>query len=216
MESIERGPGLPVPEAAPPEVSQQERLVQLLSAAGEHEAAGRFDEAEVLLGQLLSAAPNFPAALHLSGIVAFRKGRGPEAVEKIERAVAAEPQTALFHRNLCEIYRRSGRYDDAVAAGQQAITLNPNDLYAYLNLSVLYYHRLELDAAIASAEKALALDSNLPGAHFGIAEASLLRGDFQRGWEEYEWRFRLASAAPLMPPTDRPQWDGSKLPSDTT
>ena len=216
MESIELGPGLPVPETAPPQVSQQERLVQLLSAAGEHEAAGRFDEAEAVLGQLLSAAPNFPAALHLSGIVAFRKGRGPEAVEKIERAVAAEPQTALFHRNLCEIYRRSGRYDDAVVAGQRAITLNPNDLYAYLNLSVLHYHRIELDAAIASAEKALALDSNLPGAHFGIAEASLLRGDFQRGWEEYEWRFRLASAAPLMPPTDRPQWDGNKLPSGAT
>ena len=76
----------------------------------------------------------------------------------------------------------------------------------------MHYHRLELDEAIAAAERALRIDPNFPGAHFGIAEASLLRGDFRRGWEEYEWRFRLASAPPLMPPTDRPQWDGAPLP----
>jgi hypothetical protein len=63
---------------------------------------------------------------------------------------------------------------------------------------------------------ALAIDPEFPGAHFGIAEASLLRGDFARGWEEYEWRFRLAGVPPLMPPTDRPQWDGQRLGSGDT
>ena len=33
----------------------------------------------------------------------------------------------------------------------------------------------------------------------------------RQGWEEYEWRFRIAGAAPLMPPTDKPQWDGGAL-----
>jgi Glycosyltransferase family 9 (heptosyltransferase) len=40
----------------------------------------------------------------------------------------------------------------------------------------------------------------------------LLRGDFGRGWEEYEWRFRLANSPQLLPPTNRPQWDGAPLP----
>jgi hypothetical protein len=61
----------------------------------------------------------------------------------------------------------------------------------------------------------LALDANFPGAHFGIAEASLLRADFARGWEEYEWRGKLANSPPLLPPTDRPQWDGTKLQDGT-
>src|SRR5205823_8148186 len=52
---------------------------------------------------------------------------------------------------------------------------------------------------------------NFAGAHFGIAEASLLRGDFARGWDEYEWRMKLANAPALLPPTDRPQWDGKEL-----
>jgi hypothetical protein len=80
---------------------------------------------------------------------------------------------------------------------------------------VLHYHRLELDEAIASGERAMALDPNFAGAHFGIAEASLLRGDFARGWEKYEWRMKLANAPPLLPPTERPQWDGSPMPDGT-
>ena len=35
------------------------------------------------------------------------------------------------------------------------------------------------------------------------AEALLLRGEWAEGWEEYEWRFRIAGAAPLMPPTEQ-------------
>jgi hypothetical protein len=42
----------------------------------------------------------------------------------------------------------------------------------------------------------------------------LLRGDFQRGWEEYEWRFRVRNAPQPMAPTNRPQWDGIPLMDD--
>ena len=54
-----------------------------------------------------------------------------------------------------------------------------------------------------------------PGAHFVRAEALLLRGEWAEGWDEYEWRFRIGGAAPLMPPTSKPQWDGAALPDRT-
>ena len=64
------------------------------------------------------------------------------------------------------------------------------------------------------------LDPSLPGAHFARAEALLLRGDWAEGWEEYEWRFRIRSAAPLIPPaamlpTPMQQWDGRPMPDKT-
>jgi hypothetical protein len=43
----------------------------------------------------------------------------------------------------------------------------------------------------------------------------LLRGEWTEGWEEYEWRFRIPGAAPLMPPTAKPQWDGTSLTGGT-
>jgi Tfp pilus assembly protein PilF len=191
--------------------SPEEGLPRLLALAAELEANGQLGEAEAVLARALAMAPDNPIALHLSGIIAFRRGRPAEAVEPIERAIALMPTAALFHRNLCELYRKLGRYDDALAAGRRAAELDPADQHVWHNLSILHYHRLELDAAIECAERAIALDPTFAGAHFGIAEASLLRGDFARGWEEYQWRFRLGNASPLLPPTDRPRWDGKRL-----
>ncbi len=205
-------PGAQFPPAAARPPSLSERLDRLVAAATEHEQAGRLDQAEAMLRQVVAAAPQRHGAIELLGIVNFRKGRLAEAAQFMERALALAPQTALYSRNLCEVYRRLGRFDEALAAGRRAAALAPNDPHCYHNLSVLHYHRLELDDAIAAAERAAALDPNFAGAHFGIAEASLLRADFARGWEEYEWRFKLGNAPPLMPPTDQPQWDGSPLP----
>ncbi|HEX3881552.1 MAG TPA: tetratricopeptide repeat protein [Stellaceae bacterium] len=195
----------------PPEQSPEQRLAGLLNLAGDHERAGRLNEAEALLNRIREEAPDHPAAIHQLGIVAFRRGQPGRAAELMERSVELAPHSALFHRNLCEAYRTLDRYDDALAVGLRAVALDPNDILCRHNLSVLRYDRLELDEAIASAEAALQLEPNFPGAHFGIAEATLLRGEFARGWEEYEWRFRLAGVQPLMPPTEKPQWDGRKL-----
>jgi Tfp pilus assembly protein PilF len=204
------GPPIPPPPAtAPP--SPAERVTELIGLAQEHEQAGRLHEAEEALGQALALAPHHAGALHLLGVVSFRQGRIDEAAALMERSIAASPGTALYHRNICEVYRSLGRYNDALAAGHRAVGLSPRDAHCYHNLGVLHYHRLELDEAIHCAESALALDPDFAGAHFGIAEASLLRGDFHRGWEEYEWRFRLGNAPKLLPPTDRPQWDGTPL-----
>lgn len=208
-------PGAEFPAAAAAPPSDAERIDRLLALANEHEQAGRLDQAEAILNQILTEAPERHGARHLSGIVAFRKGRIVEAAELMERSIAQAPNIALYSRNICEVYRTLGRLDEALTAGRRAAQLAPQDAHCFHNLSVLHYHRLELAEAITAAEQALKIDPNFPGAHFGIAEASLLRGDFRRGWEEYEWRFRLANAPPLMPPTDKPQWDGRPLGGET-
>ena len=104
-----------------------------------------------------------------------------------------------------------GRLDEALRAARRATALAPADPLCLHNQAVIHYHRLELDAALDCAGRALRIDPSLPGAHFVRAEALLLRGEWAEGWEEYEWRFRIAGAAPLMPPTSKPQWDGGAL-----
>jgi len=211
-------PGRPGPEVtSPPQppTSGAERIAQLMQLATGHEQAGRLAEAETVLRGVLAEAGNHTPALHLMGIVAFRMNRIDEAVQLMERSLALAPMEAVYYRNVCEVYRVLGRLDEALVAGNRAASLAPNDLHCHHNLGVLRYHRLELDEAIASGERAIALGPDFAGGHFGIAEASLLRGDFARGWEEYEWRFKLANAPQLLPPTERAQWDGSPIADGT-
>ena len=211
--------GGPAPEvaasAAAPATGAQ-RIAQLMQLATEHEQAGRLDQAENILRLVIGEAADHHPALHLLGIVAFKRGQAAEAARLMEQSIALAPMQALYHRNICEIYRVEGRFDEALGAGRRAAALAPDDVHCFHNLGVLHYHRRELDEAIAAGEQAIALNPDFAGAHFGIAEASLLRGDFARGWEEYEWRTKLANAPPLLPPTDRTQWDGTPLPDQHT
>ena len=107
------------------------------------------------------------------------------------------------------MYRTLGRLDEALAAAQRATTLAPADPLCLHNQAIIHYHRVNSTPASTARTQALRIDPGLPGAHFVRAEALLQRGELAEGWEEYEWRFRIGGAAPLMPPTDKPQWDGT-------
>ncbi len=205
----------PAPRGTAAETPIPVPLGELFSIAAQFEQQRKLPEADRLIRHILTVAPRQPDALHLGGIVAFRLGRHAEALDMMERAIRYGIDTPLYLRNICEVYRTLGRLDDAVAAAKRAVQLAPSDPLCLHNLAIIHYERLEIDDSIACAQQALEMNPSLPGAHFELAEALLLRGEFERGWEEYEWRFRIAGAAPLMPQTDKPQWDGKPL-SDAT
>jgi hypothetical protein len=186
-------------------------LDELLKFAGDLSERGQLAEAERVLDHILSSVPDEPLALHEKGVLLFRLGRHESAAESIERAIGLAPDAAIFRRSLCPIYERLGRYDDALRAGHEALRGALYDLQTLHNLAIAHYRKLELDESTACARRALELDPAAPGPHFQLAETLLLRGEFAEGWSEYEWRYRIAGAPALLPPTDRPQWDGAAL-----
>ncbi len=202
------------PAAEAPLLPGQKRvaLSDMINQISALEQAGKLDEADELANRVLAALPDHPHLLHISGIVAYRKGRVTQAIERMERSLRMAPNVALYPRNMCEIYRGAGRLNDALVAGQRAVALAPQDSRAYFNLALIHYERLELDQAVAVTDQALALDGNFAEAHFEKAEALLLAGRMREGWESYEWRFKLKQAEGMLPKTDKPQWDGQPLP----
>jgi Tfp pilus assembly protein PilF len=207
---------IPRPRAPQPPLRSQPLKIpvpldELLQLAGAFSEEGRLPEAERILDHILSVAPEEPLALHEKGVVLFRTGRHEAAAKTVERAVSLAPEQTAFRRDLCPIYERLGRYDDALRAGHEALRGRHHDLQTLHNLAIAHYRKLELDESTACARCALELDPAAPGPHFQLAETLLLRGEFAEGWREYEWRYRIAGAPPLLPPTDRPQWDGAAL-----
>lgn len=200
------------PAPAPP-VSKT--IDQWRADAEAHEQAGRLDEAEALLAQIIQAAPGYHPALHQAAILAYKRKRPRDAIRRFERVLELAPDVALYHRNICELYRSQSRLDEAVAHGRRAVELAPDDPGAAYNLGVIHYDRLEIDQAIAAVRRSLELDPSQAAAHFELAEALLLTGRFAEGWQEYEWRFDLPNAPKLLPPNDRPLWDGRPMADGT-
>ena len=126
--------------------------------AENHKSAGRLPEAEGLLRQLLTAAPQFHPAYHTLGLIAYEVGKLPLAVELIAKAISIDANVALYHRNIGEMCRRLGRLEEAVAAGQRATVLAPHDLDAHYNFGLALTDKTEWEAAIRSYRRALELN----------------------------------------------------------
>jgi Tetratricopeptide repeat len=188
---------------------------ELFALAADCERSGKLQQADSLLGHMLKAMPNQPDSLHLAGIVAFRLGRPEESLALMEKAIQFGVDTPLYLRNICEVYRTLGRLDDALTTAKRAVELSPSDPLGLHNLAIIHYERLEIDESIACAEQALLMNDQLPGAHFELAEALLLQGKWERGWDEYEWRFQIPSARQMMPATTKPQWQGESFDDET-
>ena len=196
-------PGLPPDHAALP-------TAELLVIANEYLDAGRIDASERLVGHVLRSQPNSGQGLQLRGLISHKRGRNAEAADYIERGIAAGTANHTQWRNLSEIYRTLTRLDEAVTAARRAIALDPADPLNFFNLSMVQFDRLDVDAAIKAARAAIDLNPKLPEAHMKLAQLLLVAGAFEEGWEHYEWRYQIPGAQPLMPPSDKPQWDGKK------
>ena len=60
-------------------------------------------------------------------------------------------------------------------------------------------------------EHALALKPNLPEGHSNLGALQLLLGDFERGWEGYEYRMLAGDRCKADFPRRRPIWNGEPI-----
>jgi predicted O-linked N-acetylglucosamine transferase (SPINDLY family) len=91
--------------------------------------------AETFCNQLIAAKTHEADALHLRGLVHYRRNANEEANADIASAIALNPNVAEWHANHAAVLRRLGRLADSAAASKAAIALNPNVAEAHNNLA---------------------------------------------------------------------------------
>jgi tetratricopeptide (TPR) repeat protein len=159
----------------------------------------------------ISIDPKNAIAHYNLGLVLRAQGKLDEAVESYRAAVRVKPDYAKAHYNLANALRAQLRNDEAEASYREAIRLNPKYVEAHNNLGELLSEQMRLDEAFASFDRALSLRPDHAGAHFNRAFLRLLRGDYEHGWPEHEWRWKTAQQAHLVRDFFQPMWDGSDL-----
>jgi tetratricopeptide (TPR) repeat protein len=171
--------------------------------------AGRVDEAIAAGLRAIALDPSSPNAFNNLAIAYYDKDEFGSAIEYGRRAVALAPGMANGHSNLGNAYRAVHRLEEAIAAHERAIALRPDFVDAYANLGSALHLIGRLDDAVAAYQRALALDPQHGNAHHGLSIITLLRGDFGRGWREYEWRWRSTEVPPRR--LGGTEWRGEPL-----
>lgn len=173
---------------------------------------GRYDEAEAARRRAMELA--FTAHQLRDDLVLSAADRPAveRAVERLERALAINPNSGRGYCTLASTLHRLGRYDEAERAFRRAMELEPADCRAPTELAVMLKNQGRMEEAQALFDQAVRLAPESAEIRRNRAMLKLLLGDFSAGFAEYEWRWRMAEAE-QVPQAVR--WRGEAMPGVT-
>ncbi len=151
------------------------------------------------------------AELHCNLANAYRRvGKLDHALDSVRRAIELNPKLAEAHVIMGTIWRDRRRPSDALESLRRALAINPNLADPTSIMAVLVEQAGQIEQAASLYARAVELQPDSPQYHQNLGMSLLMRGDFQRGWQEYDWR-RLKPKNPGSRPFPQPAWDGSPL-----
>jgi serine/threonine-protein kinase len=98
----------------------------------------RWADAEASLARGLSLAPNLPALLWPSGMLAQTRGRLDEAIRLLRRGLELDPLASRAYGSLGLALRAAGRLDEALDAYRKALDLSPNRITAHFMRGLIH------------------------------------------------------------------------------
>lgn len=179
-------------------------------------SAGLLDEAAGHIGESLRRKPANAAAHANLALVHHARGDYEGALAECDTALRLQRQFPEAHYNRGNALRELGRLDDAIASYERALRLRPDFVGPLVNRARTLRDLGRFDAALAGNARALALAPDLAEAHLNQAMIHLLRGDFENGLPEFEWRWRDAQLAAARRDFPVPQWQGDIDPAGRT
>lgn len=137
----------------------------------------RLAEADKELTKVLRLQPGLPVALNLMGSLRAKQGRLVEAESLFLRAVQGDKNFTGARMNLVYLYLLKHAPDKAIAQLNEVAALEPENLEARVLLGDAYLAKNDLQKAEESYLSALDNKLDNPGALFGLAQISRLKGE---------------------------------------
>ncbi len=211
----ERGRGLLHSSPAEAAALLQQAIALEPDNAGLHNdlacALDRFGKREEALAGFEHAVrlkPDFAEAVYNTGNVLRRTGRPAEAEARYRQAVPLMKDSADLFNHLGIVLLDQAKHAEAESAFRRSLRLKPDNPHAHNNLGVLLERLRRIDEAIACHRESLRLNPASVDTHRNLALALLLRGDWLRGFAEYEWRCQSPGGPRRFA---QPRWDGKPM-----
>lgn len=162
----------------------------------------------------LELKPKYVEACTDLGVALHEQGHLDEALECQRQALAWNPDSWETHNNLGAIYQDQDRLEEALRHFERALELKPGLPETLVNVAIIHKWLGQLEQAWSAYQRALDARPDYAVAHVGIAKLRLIRGDFDSGFRQFEWRWKTGQ----LPPRDfsQPMWEGQPLHTGVT
>ncbi|WP_425102038.1 tetratricopeptide repeat-containing sulfotransferase family protein [Tropicibacter sp. S64] len=169
-----------------------------LERVAQHQAAGRYREADIMLDRLLTAHPGVPRLLHLKALNHSYRGDRDTAISMLETVVDnTEPSDPVALVDLGTILAQSGQMDAAIERLKRATEIAPNLALAHGNLGAALLTKSDLPGAIRHLQKAVSLDGTILDVLLNLGQAHIRAQQFDAAIDVL---FRALSVDPQNAP----------------
>ena len=184
-------------------------LGNLHNVRGDHKGAIDF------FRKALEIEPDFVAAMIELGHLYLARNRDEEALGVLERAAELDPLSIAAQSNLAYNYARLEQYERGYEMFTKLCAMTPDSVLGpRINLGNALDSMGQFARSERIYEQVLRHEANNFTARWNRATLILARHDFERGWEEYEYRLQQDGVwAPRLIPF-RP-WKGEPLEGKT-
>jgi len=170
-------------------------------------ALNRRQEAIESYDRAFALAPDDLSILKDRGSALSYLHRDEEALICYDRALAIKDDPYFMYKRGSAL-SDLGRHEEALACFDNAFASGAGDADALDDrgnvLAALQRHA----EALASYNQALAITPDSAKAHFNRGTELLRLGDFEQGWQEYEWRLKVETSSTGQRRFVQPRWHG--------
>jgi Flp pilus assembly protein TadD len=170
---------------------------------------GRRGEAADCYRQALRLRPDHTVAHNNLGVALMQDGRPEEAEACYRQVLRVKPEDPEALTNLGTVLMEQGRPGEAEACYRRVLPLRPDNPELLNGLGCALAAQARPAEAEACFQEVVRLAPDHAEGHRNLAIALLAQGRFERGWVEYEWRWRCPDYPKRALP--QPPWDGSPL-----
>lgn len=174
---------------------------------------GKTQEAVMAFTELLKIDEKIGLAWNNRGLGLLNLGHPFDAILNIDRAIALEPETPEFHNNRAAALYDQEDADRALVGFNKAIELRAAFPEALSNRGNVLKWKGDLVKAVESYRAAILHRPDYADAHLHLAFTLLTLGQYEEGWKEFEWRWKVGQMPERGLPI--PMWDGESLEGKT-
>ena len=174
-----------------------------------YRSAGEVIAAERHLCAAMALNDTDPRLLNSLAVLYLKLQRLDEAVPLLQRASDKNPEFLPARTNLGIIHTIEGNIDAAKEQFNWVLDRSPEDIDAIRNAVMLYDEQGDYDAAIMLLDRYLHLAPESDDARYMASLYALRRGDWQLGWQGYEYRWSRLGVPKRLKGV--PIWHGETL-----